>query len=63
MSATTLLHLRRILIMTKAEIMRAANIVIENLMYCDDREFVDRLVSAVVNGEEFTEEEIAEETD
>lgn len=49
--------------MTKAEIMRAANIVIENLMYCDDREFVDRLVSAVVNGKEFTEEEIAEKTD
>lgn len=45
--------------MTKAEIMRAANIVIENLMYCDDGEFVDRLCSAVMNGQEFTEAEIA----
>lgn len=47
--------------MTKAEIMRAANIVIENLMYCDDGEFVDRLTSAIMNGQEFTKEEIAEE--
>lgn len=47
--------------MTKAEIMRAANIIIEEAMYCSDGEFVDRLVSAVMNGEQFTEEEIAEE--
>lgn len=47
--------------MTKAEIMRAANIVIEEVMYCNDRDFVDRLVSAVMNGEQFTEEEITEE--
>ena len=47
--------------MTKAEIMRAANIVIEEVMYCSDGDFVDRLVSAVINGEPFTEEEIAEE--
>lgn len=47
--------------MTKAEIMRAANVVIEELMWCNDMDFVDRLASAVVNGEPFTEEEIAEE--
>ncbi len=47
--------------MTKAEIMRAANVVIEELMWCNDMDFVDRLGSAVVNGEPFTEEEIAEE--
>ena len=47
--------------MNKAEIMRAANIIIEEVMYCNDDEFVDRIVSAVMNGEQFTEEEIAEE--
>ena len=47
--------------MTKAEIMRAANIVIANLMYCDDDEFVNRLCSVVMNGQEFTQEEIEEE--
>lgn len=47
--------------MNKAEIMRAANIVIEEVMWCDDMNFVDRLVSAITNGEPFTEEEIAEE--
>lgn len=47
--------------MTRAEIMRAANDVIEELMWCDDMDFVDRLSSAIMNGEPFTEEEIAEE--
>ena len=47
--------------MTKAEIMRAANIIIEELMWSNDMDFVDRLASAVTNGEPFTEEEIAEE--
>lgn len=46
--------------MTKAEIMRAANIIIEAAMYCDDMDFVDRLTSAVMNAEPFTEEEIVE---
>jgi hypothetical protein len=47
--------------MTRAKIMRAANIIIEELMYCDDFDFIDRVASAIMNGEEFTEEEIAEE--
>lgn len=47
--------------MTKAEIMRAANVIIEELMWCNDIDFVDRLASAVMNGEPFTEEEIADE--
>lgn len=44
--------------MNKAEVMRAANNIIEELMYCDDFEFIDRIASAVMNGEPFTEEEI-----
>ncbi len=47
--------------MTKAEIMRVANNIVEELMYCDDFEFIDRIASAIMNGEEFTEEEITEE--
>ena len=47
--------------MTKAEIMRAANVVIEELMWCEDMDFVDCITSAVMYGEPFTEEEIAEE--
>ena len=47
--------------MDKAEIMRAANIIIEALMYCDDFEFIDNVASAIMNGEPFTEEEIVEE--
>ena len=47
--------------MNKAEIMRAANNIIEELMYCDDFEFIDRIASAIMNGEAFAEEEIAEE--
>lgn len=47
--------------MTRAEIMRVANTIIEALMYCDDIEFIDLISYAIMNGEEFTEEEIAEE--
>ena len=47
--------------MNKAEIMKAANIIIEELMYCDDFEFIDSIASAIMNGESFTEEEISEE--
>ena len=47
--------------MTRAEIMRAANIIVEGLMYCDDFDFIDRIASAIMNGEEFTEREIEEE--
>lgn len=47
--------------MTKAEIMRAANVVIEELIYCTDMDFVDCITTAVTYGEPFTEEEIAEE--
>lgn len=47
--------------MTKAEIMREANMLIENLMCCNDAELVDRVTNAVMYGNEFTEEEIAEE--
>jgi hypothetical protein len=47
--------------MTRAAIMRAANTIIEALMYCDDIEFIDLIAYAIMNGEEFTEEEIAEE--
>lgn len=47
--------------MTRVAIMRAANTIIEELMYCDDFEFIDRIASAIMNGEEFTEEEIEEE--
>ena len=46
--------------MTKAEIMRAANIIIEAAMYCDDMDFVDRLTSAVLDAVPFTDEEILE---
>lgn len=46
--------------MTKAEIMKAANVIIEGLMYCDDIEFIDRVAYAIMNGEEFTDEEIEE---
>mgnify|MGYP006398069911 CR=1 FL=1 len=47
--------------MTKAEIMEAANVLIEELMYCGDGNFVDRVTWAVMNGLEFTEAEIEEE--
>ena len=47
--------------MNKAEIMRMANNIIEELMYCDDFDFIDRIASAIMNGEEFTEREIEEE--
>lgn len=47
--------------MTRAEIMKAANILIEELMCCNDAELVDRVGVAVMCGNEFTEEEIAEE--
>lgn len=47
--------------MTKAEIMREANMLIENLMCCNDAEFVYRVGIAVMYGQEFTEEKIAEE--
>lgn len=47
--------------MTRAAVMRAANIIIEELMYCDDIEFIDRIAYAIMNGEEFTEEEIGVE--
>ena len=46
--------------MTKAEIMKAANIIIEGLMYCDDIDFIDRVAYAIMNGEEFADEEIEE---
>lgn len=47
--------------MTKAEIMKASNILIEELMCCGDGTFVDRITWAVMNGLEFTDAEIAEE--
>lgn len=47
--------------MNKVEVMKAANIIIEELMYCDDFEFIDSIASAIMNGESFTEEEITEE--
>jgi len=47
--------------MNKAEIMRMANNIIEELMYCDDFDFIDSIASAIMNGEEFTEREIEEE--
>ena len=46
--------------MTKQDIMRTANEIIETLIWCDDEEFLDRIISAIVNGECFTEEEIEE---
>lgn len=46
--------------MTKAESMKAANDIIEELMCSEDESFVNRLVSSIVNGEKFTEEEIIE---
>ena len=47
--------------MTKVEIMEATNMLIENLMLCDDAGFVNRVGLAVMYGLEFTDAEIAEE--
>ena len=44
--------------MTRAEIMEATNMLIENLMLCDDAGFVNRVGLAVMYGLEFTDAEI-----
>lgn len=46
--------------MTKQDVMRTVNEIIEILMWCDDEEFVESITSAIVNGDSFTEEEIEE---
>jgi hypothetical protein len=47
--------------MDKQEIMRLANMLIDELQKCDDGDFVDIVVSAICNADEFTDEEIEEE--
>ncbi len=49
--------------MTRKDIMETVNNIIDELMYCDDEEFVDRITYAIYNGEQFTEEEIDAESD
>lgn len=46
--------------MTKQDVIRTVNEIIEILMWCDDEEFVEIITSAIVNGDSFTEEEIEE---
>lgn len=49
--------------MTRKEMMETVNSIIDELMYCDDEEFVDRITYAIYNGEQFTEDEIDAEED
>lgn len=44
--------------MTKPEIMQMANALIEELLYCDDADFVDMVCNAIGWGTPFPEEEI-----
>lgn len=46
--------------MTKREIMRLANKLMDELNECGDPEFVDEVTSRVCYNDYFTEEEIAE---
>ena len=46
--------------MSKAEIMKLANRLIDSLYYCNDEEFVDRVIAAVVSAETFDYDEIEE---
>ena len=46
--------------MTKQEIMRLANILIDELNECGDPEFIDEVTSRVCYNDYFTEKEIAE---
>ena len=42
----------------KAEVMKAANFVIEALLFCEDVEFTDSVIAHMVDGVTFDEEEI-----
>lgn len=44
--------------MTKAQVMRAANAIIYYLMVCDDEEFLDRTLNAIASGDFFMDDEI-----
>lgn len=44
--------------MTKVEIMRLANQLIEQLLVQDDDDFVDKVSNAVCTAEEFSEDDI-----
>lgn len=46
--------------MTRKEVMLTVNKIINMLMWCDDEEFVERVTSAIANGDDFTDEEIEE---
>ena len=46
--------------MTRRDIMETVNKIINELMYCDDSDFVDLITSAIINGEEIAEEEMEE---
>lgn len=46
--------------MTAKEIMEATNKIIKELFWCDDEDFVELITSAIVNGDEITEEEMEE---
>lgn len=47
----------------RAALMRAANALIDALMCCDDNDFVDEVLSAIVSGIPFEADRIAEETE
>lgn len=44
--------------MNKAEIMRLSNLIINALQESDDGDFVDQVIFAICNAEEFPEEDI-----
>ena len=46
--------------MTTKEIMEVTNKIINQLMWCDNEDFVELITSAIVNGYEITEEEMEE---
>ena len=46
--------------MKKSEIMKMANNLIDALYYCNDEEFVDRVIGAVSYAETFDDDEIEE---
>lgn len=47
--------------MNKQKIMEIVNDIIEELWWYNDEEFIDRVISAISNGEQFTDEEIENE--